>query len=121
MSAQAHVVLVVEDEPLIRMGIVGELEDAGFDVLEAASADEAMALLNVYSRIGFLFTDINMPGSMDGTNLAAAVRCRWPLTRIIVTSGKGTPEQMPAGSRFFSKPYDGSVVAIAFREMARAN
>jgi CheY-like chemotaxis protein len=121
--SQVHIVLVVEDEPLIRMGIVGELEDAGFEVLEAANADDAILLLEAHPRIGFLFTDINMPGSMDGLKLAAAVSNRWPPVKIIITTGKGKvlPEYLPPGSRFLGKPYDGAVVAVAFREMALAS
>lgn len=70
-------VLVVEDEVLVRMDIVMSLEGQGFNVLEAANADEAIDLLNAHSHICIMFTDIDMPGSMDGLKLAAAVRDRW--------------------------------------------
>lgn len=71
-------VLVVEDEFLIRDNIVGELKEEGFVVLEASSADQAIAILEGREDIHLLFTDIDMPGSMDGLKLAAFVRDRWP-------------------------------------------
>jgi CheY-like chemotaxis protein len=78
-------VLVVEDEAFIRMAIVDELENAGFDVFEAAHADAAIASLVANLNIRLMFTDIDMPGGMDGLKLAAAVRDRWPPIKIIVT------------------------------------
>ncbi|WP_342778220.1 response regulator [Mesorhizobium norvegicum] len=81
-------VLVVEDEPLIRMDIVDFLLGEGFEVLEAANADEAIDLLEANAQIQIMFTDIDMPGSMDGIKLAAAVRDRWPPVRIVATSGQ---------------------------------
>ena len=80
-------VLIVEDEPLIRMGAVVLIEDAGFEVYEAGSADDAIALLEVHKEICLIFTDVDMPGSMDGLKLAHYVRGRWPPVKIIVTSG----------------------------------
>ena len=71
-------VLIVEDEPLIRMGAVCQIEDAGFEVYEAASADAAIALLELHKEIRLIFTDVDMPGSMDGLKLAHYVRGRWP-------------------------------------------
>ena len=120
MPQQPSVVLVVEDEYLIRMGIVSDLEDAGFVVLEAANADAAIALLQTNPSIGLLFTDIDMPGGMNGLKLAAAVRNRWPPIKIIVTSGHFdlAATDLPAGGRFFAKPYNGLAIAAAFREMA---
>lgn len=119
MASQSWVVLVVDDETLIRMGIVGELEDEGFTVFEAASADDAIALLQQQPSINLLLTDIDMPGSMDGLKLAVAVRSRWPPVKIIVTSGqfKVSEADLPTGGRFFPKPYLGSTIAAAFREM----
>jgi len=100
-------VLVVEDEPLIRMDAVDMIEDAGFRTYEAASADEAIALMQRHADIGVLFTDIDMPGTMDGLKLARYVRDRWPPVVILVTSGAvGIDEvSMPEGSTFFPKPY----------------
>ena len=79
-------ILIVEDEPLIRIGIVSEIEDAGFTVFEAGNADEAIKLMETHEEISLIFTDINMPGSMDGLKLAHYVRGRWPPVKIIVTS-----------------------------------
>jgi CheY-like chemotaxis protein len=80
------VVLVVEDEPLLRMMAVEVVEEVGFVALEAGNADEAVALLESRSDIALLFTDINMPGSMDGLKLAHAVRGRWPPIKILLVS-----------------------------------
>ena len=82
------VVLVVEDEFLIRISAVEIIEDAGFDILQAADADEALEILQVRGDIRVIFTDIHMPGSMDGLRLAHAVRGRWPPIKIIATSGR---------------------------------
>jgi len=115
-------VLVVEDEPLVRMDIVDILEAGGFVVFEAANADEAIAILVEHPEIRALFTDIDMPGSMDGLKLAAAVRDRWPPIKIIVTSGHRyiREESLPDGGRFFSKPYDPKEIANTIREMVAA-
>ncbi|QQR39421.1 response regulator [Devosia rhizoryzae] len=112
-------VLIVEDEPLLRMNISDRLDDLGFIVLEAANADEAIAMLAKHSDVQVMFTDIDMPGSMDGLKLAAAVRNRWPPIRIIVTSGhhRVGEDDMPSGSRFFGKPYHPEAIASAMREM----
>ena len=83
-------VLIVEDEPLIRMGTASLIEDAGFKVHEAGNADEAIRILELHDEIRLIFTDVNMPGSMDGLKLAHYVRGRWPPVKIIVTSGKAT-------------------------------
>lgn len=100
-------VLVVEDEPLLRFDAVDLIEEAGFTVYSAANADQAILLLERHPDIRVVFTDIDMPGSMDGLRLAHAVRKRWPPVTIIVTSGhmKVTTEQMPENGQFFSKPY----------------
>lgn len=85
------VVLVVEDDYLIRLNAVELIENAGFDVIEATDADQAIEFLLARNDIRVVFTDVDMPGSMDGLKLAAAVRNRWPPIEIIVTSGKVTP------------------------------
>lgn len=112
-------VLIVDDEPLIRMDAASVLEDAGFDVIEAGDADEAIDILNSTSGIWAVFTDVDMPGSMDGIRLAHAVRNRWPPVHIFVMSGHRIVEaaDLPAGGRFFSKPYDSVAVIAAFREL----
>jgi len=115
-------VLVVEDEPLTRIDIVSALEDGGFLVFEAANADEAIVVLEQHTEIQALFTDIDMPGSMDGLKLAAAVRDRWPPIKIIVTSGHRSilEENLPIDGRFFSKPYNPERIISAIREMVAA-
>jgi CheY-like chemotaxis protein len=106
-------VLVVEDEAFLLFAIADELREAGFDVLEATNADQAIRLLETRQDIAILFTDIDMPGSMDGLRLSAAVRDRWPPIKIIVTSGKRQPAQdaMPSGGVFLPKPYAPETVA----------
>jgi len=107
-SAALPTVLVVEDEMLLRMRAVDMVEDAGFTPIEAINADDALAILESRSDIELLFTDIQMPGSMDGLKLANAVHQRWPLIKIILVSGqlKLTDDDKPADSRFFGKPLD---------------
>ena len=115
-------VLIVEDEPLIRMGTVYLIEDAGFEVYEAGSADAAIALLELHKEIRLIVTDVDMPGSMDGLKLAHYVRGRWPPVKIIVTSGhvKVTVESLPAGALFMRKPYDPAEITHKVREMLAA-
>ena len=115
-------VLIVEDEPLIRLGAVYQIEDAGFEVYEAGSADAAIALLELHKEIRLIFTDVDMPGSMDGLKLAHYVRGRWPPVKIIVTSGhvKVTEESLPAGALFMPKPYNPAEITHKVREMIAA-
>jgi two-component system, response regulator PdtaR len=103
----APVALIVEDDPLLRMLAAEIAEHAGFVALEACDADEAVALMEVRSDIVLLFTDVQMPGSMDGVKLAHAVRDRWPPVKIIVASGhiRISLSELPSGSRFVAKPY----------------
>src|ERR1700737_78061 len=99
-------VLIVEDEMVLRMRAVDIVEDAGFCPVEAVNADEAISILEARSDISLLFTDIQMPGSMDGLKLAHAVHDRWPSIKIILVSGQVKPSdaERPADSRFFGKP-----------------
>jgi CheY-like chemotaxis protein len=115
------IVLVVEDELMIRLAICEELETDGYDVLTATNADEAIQMLETRNDISTIFTDIEMPGSMDGLKLAAAVRDRWPPVNIIVTTGKGRPrdDELPVNSRFLRKPYQTSEVLTAIRAFER--
>lgn len=119
-GATAPSILIVEDEPLVRLCAVEVLEDAGYQVIEAASADEAIAILESRRDIRVIFTDIHMPGSMDGLKLAHAVRHRWPPIKIIVTSGreKIASEDLPEGGRFFAKPYDPAKLKDTLRAWA---
>src|ERR1700712_3713426 len=107
-SAALRAVLVVEDEMMLRMRAVDIVEDAGFTPLEAVNADDALAILESRSDIELLFTDIQMPGSMNGLNLAHAVHERWPAIKIILVSGQVTPNEgdRPAKSQFFGKPLE---------------
>ncbi|WP_338692511.1 response regulator [Bradyrhizobium sp. 26S5] len=108
------VVLIVEDEMLLRMRAVEMVEDAGYTPIEAMDADEAVAILESRSDIALVCTDIQMPGSMDGLELAHAVHGRWPSIKIIVVSGQSNLPSLhlPACSRSFAKPLDaGEVIA----------
>lgn len=100
-------VLVVEDDALVRMAAVCMVEDAGFGTLEAANADDALEILASRDDIRIVFTDVQMPGSMDGLRLAAAVSDRWPPIRLIVTSGRValSAKNLPTGGLFLPKPY----------------
>lgn len=106
-AAGKQVVLVVEDELLVRMNAVDMIEETGFEVIEAANADEAILILEARDDITVVFTDIDMPGSMNGLKLAEAVRGRWPPIKIIATSGYYVvPDaELPTGSCFLPKPY----------------
>ncbi|WP_105383586.1 response regulator [Neorhizobium alkalisoli] len=100
-------VLVIEDEPLIRMAVADDLREAGFNALEAANAYDALRILSTEASIDAIFTDIDLHGELDGLSLAWIVNERWPPIRIIITSGKRWLERdrMPDGSVFFPKPY----------------
>jgi two-component sensor histidine kinase len=108
VSAALPNVLIVEDEMMLRMRAVDIVEDAGFAPIEAVNADDALAILESRSDIEMLFTDIQMPGSIDGLKLAHAVHERWPLIKIILVSGQLTltDADKPADSRFYGKPLD---------------
>lgn len=115
-------VLVVEDEMVLRMRAVDIVEDAGFTAVEAVNADEAMSILESRSDISLLFTDIQMPGSMDGLKLAHAVHDRWPAIKIILVSGQVKPSETdkPADSRFFGKPIEVKQMIGELRRMVGA-
>ena len=100
-------VLVVEDEYLSRLHAVNLVEDAGYVAVEASNADEAIRILEARKDIRIVFTDIDMPGSMDGLKLAHAIRKRWPPIELIITSGHFDPDEkeIPERGRFFPKPY----------------
>lgn len=117
--AYSPAVLVVEDEMMLRMHALDIVEDAGFTPIEAINADEAFAILEARSDIALLFTDIQMPGSMDGLKLARAVHARWPTIRIILVSGqlKLSQSDIPTNSRFFGKPLEAKQMIAELREM----
>ncbi|HLW93082.1 MAG TPA: response regulator [Roseiarcus sp.] len=101
------VVLVVEDEPVVRFTAAAQIRNAGFRVIEAGSADEAIDILNARDDIRVVFTDIEMPGTMDGLRLARVVREKWPPVELIVTSGRRriAEADLPSRGRFIEKPY----------------
>jgi two-component system, response regulator PdtaR len=107
LRSRMSVILTVEDEFLIAENLGEILKEAGFQVVAAASADEAIAILEQRDDIRIVITDINMPGSMDGLKLAAAVKHRWPPIKIIVATGRAPPrvEELPVGTHFLPKPY----------------
>jgi two-component system, response regulator PdtaR len=111
-------ILTVEDEFLVSESLRHLLADAGYDVISTADADEAIEVLETRNDIRIVITDINMPGSMDGLKLAAAIRGRWPPIRIIITTGAGKPseELMPARSQFVPKPHVPQEVLSAVRQ-----
>ena len=119
LTARRTVVLIVEDDFLIRMHAAEMIADAGFDSVEAASADEAILVLEVRLDITVVFTDIQMPGSMDGLILAAAIRGRWPPIKIVATSGLVDVRQddLPEGGRFLPKPYSPEQIVRTLREL----
>jgi CheY-like chemotaxis protein len=119
MARLSPVILIVEDEFLLRLDSAEMLESAGFEVIQAGDADEAIAILTARSDIHVVFTDVQMPGSMDGLKLARFVRNRWPPIKIVATSGHVHIEDddLPAGSVFLPKPYRGAEVVAALRQL----
>jgi len=118
-ESKRPVVLIVEDEFLLRMHAVDMIQGAGFDVVEAANADQAIEVLEARRDITVVFTDIQMLGSMDGLKLAQAIRGRWPPIKIVATSGhvNVTETDLPDGGRFLPKPYSPHQVAGVLREL----
>jgi CheY-like chemotaxis protein len=113
------VVLIVEDDFLLRMDAADMIKAAGFEVIEAGNADQAIDVLEARRDITVVFTDIQMPGSMDGLKLAHAVRGRWPPIKIIATSGhvRVGDTDLPEGGRFLPKPYNHAQVTRVLREL----
>ncbi len=113
------VVLVVEDELMLRMRAVDIVQDAGFESVEAINADEAIGILESRADISVLFTDIQMPGSMDGLKLAHLTHARWPHIKIILVSGQiaVTDENKPEDAKFFPKPLEISQMVLELQEM----
>jgi CheY-like chemotaxis protein len=119
VSDQSAVVLVVEDEQLIRMSAMDMVQEAGFEAIPASDADEAIRILESRNDIRAVFTDVQMPGSMDGLRLARVVRSRWPPVALIVTSGRTNvvESDLPSGGRFLRKPYELTHVEGALRQL----
>ena len=114
------IVLVVEDEPLQRWLAAEMVREAGFTPIEAADADEAIAILESRSDIRIVFTDIEMPGSMDGLRLARAIRGRWPPIELVLTSGRSALREtdLPERGQFLAKPYQSHRVADILQQLA---
>jgi two-component system, response regulator PdtaR len=110
-------VIIVDDDVFERMGASYMFSDAGYRVLEAGSADEALQFFESTPDIRLLFTDVSMPGSMSGSDLARQVAERWPGIGIIITSGRSRPEPLPLGSQFHAKPYEPTNVLQHARDM----
>jgi CheY-like chemotaxis protein len=102
-------ILVVEDEALIRLWVADLLEEHGFSVLEAKNADAALEVLESRPDVKLLFTDVQMPGSLNGMELAHEVHARWPPILLVITSGRERPTgaEIPDDGRFVAKPYSG--------------
>ena len=118
-NGKRPVVLIVEDEILVRMDAVASIEAAGFEVVEAGNADAAIAILEQRTDIHLVFTDIHMPGSMDGLKLAHFVRDRWPPVKIVATSGHAriSDDDLPEGGRFMTKPYSAGLLVSTLHEL----
>jgi CheY-like chemotaxis protein len=120
--AKRPVVLIVEDDFLLRMDAVDIVKAAGFEPVEAGNADEAIAILESDLNIHVVFTDIQMPGTMDGLKLARFVNDRWPPIKIVATSGRVrlSEDDLPKGGRFLPKPYRPGQIIATLRELTSA-
>jgi DNA-binding NtrC family response regulator len=116
-------ILVVEDDALIRLGLMSLLEDEGFQSFGARNADDAIERLKGDAGIQLLITDVDMPGSMDGVRLAHYVRDRWPPVKLVVISGKVglSSVSLPLGARFASKPYQDRQMVSLVRDLLAAD
>ena len=122
LTSDAMVVLLVEDEPLVRMFAVDVLEDEGFTVIEAKNTDEALKQLREHTDVQVMVTDVHMPGSLDGLALAREAATIYPLLAVLSVSGKGAPsaEDMPVRAHFLPKPYFGRTVIEHIRAAVNA-
>lgn len=112
-------ILVVDDEPIIRLDAVAIIEDAGFVVFEAADAEEALEIMSAHPEVSVLFTDINMPGPLNGLELARRVHEGWPMVQLVITSGRvvPNPDEIPEHGHFVAKPYQTSAVVNLLRSI----
>jgi two-component system, response regulator PdtaR len=113
------VVLVVENHPIVRMTLLDVVHEAGFEALEAGSAIEALQVLQARPDVHLVFTDAEVPGTMDGMELVHYIRSRWPPVKLIVVSGKREigPGELPHGAKFFPVPYRETSIAEAMADM----
>lgn len=117
-DAQRPSVLVVEDDVLLRLITADDLRAAGYNVVEASSADEAMTVLDSAVPVDLVLTDIRMPGSMDGLALAAIVRQRWPDLKIVVASGERPGQAaLAVADAFLPKPYDSAAILARLKTL----
>jgi two-component system, response regulator PdtaR len=117
MSERRALVMIVDDDVFERMGASYMFSDAGYQVLEAENAVEALQLLEINADVRLLFTDVTMPGSMSGSDLAHQVAQRWPEVGVIMTSGRPRPDALPSGTKFHAKPYEPTNVLRHASEM----
>ncbi|SON56384.1 Blue-light-activated protein [Hartmannibacter diazotrophicus] len=119
MNNGKKVVLVVEDNAMIRMGAVDLVISAGYEALEAGDADEAIRIMESRADIDLVFTDVQMPGTMDGIKLSHYIRDRWPPVKLLIASGNAILDEssLPTGSRFFAKPYNDHVIVDAMAHL----
>ena len=120
VASTRPVVLVVEDDTLLRMHAAEMIDEAGYEVIEAPNADEAIKVLEARSDVAIVFTDIDMPGSMNGLKLAQTIADRWPPIRIVATSGhfQMRDGDLPPGGVFIAKPYRSHQILSTLNEMA---
>jgi DNA-binding NtrC family response regulator len=112
-----QLILIVDDDVLERMAASCMFLDAGYRVLEAGNADEALRCFETKADIRLLFTDVSMPGSMSGSDLALHIAERWPGVGVIMASGRPRPDKLPLSMRFHDKPYEPTAVLQQAREM----
>jgi CheY-like chemotaxis protein len=117
ISTPQPLVLIVEDDVLARMFASEMFSEAGYRIVEAECADEAMRLFETTEDIALLFTDVTMPGLMSGSDLARLVAERWPKIGIIIVSGRPRPDKLPLRIRFHDKPYEPTTVLRQAKEM----
>jgi two-component system, response regulator PdtaR len=103
---EPRTVLVVEDEPLVRLMVAEELRDSGMSVIEAGTADEALERLRAGNPVDFVFADIELPGSMNGLELARRVQTDFPNLEFLMTSGRAPAHDVASLRPFIPKPYD---------------
>ncbi|MGH6782004.1 MAG: response regulator [Sphingomonadaceae bacterium] len=122
-DAEKPVVLVVEDDPIIRMHASLLVEEAGYLAVEASTADEALAILERRDDVRILFTEVELPGSLNGLQLVDVVREKWPPVELMVTSGhvQIDPQRLPAGVRFFRKPFSESEILKTLKSLPVAS
>ena len=116
------IVLIVDDEPLLRLLGSDIAQEAGHEAIEAETADEALGILQSRDDVRLVFTDIKMPGEIDGVELANQIHRRWPSIEVIVSSGRQTPpdSELPPGCRFIEKPFDPDELATLMLDLLQA-